>query len=82
MNLKQFYSLDTVFIFLVGIVLSYALLFRDLQSFIYIAAGIVTSIVLNFIPDKKALIKILLTITIPIAVAVLNKNIFQISFNN
>ena len=79
MNLKQFYSLDTVFIFLVGIVLSYALLFRDLQSFIYIAAGIVTSIVLNFIPDKKALIKILLTITIPIAVAVLNKNIFHLS---
>lgn len=79
MKLKDLYLLDILFIFLVGIVLSYALLFRDIQSFIYITAGIITSIVLNFIPDKKALIKILLTITIPIAVAVLNQNTFHLS---
>jgi hypothetical protein len=77
--LSQIPFLDTLFIIIVGGVLSYELLFRDLQTFIYLSAGLLTALVLNFIPEKKGLVKTLLCITAPIAVVVLNQNTFHLS---
>src|SRR3989344_3419490 len=79
MILKKINLFDITAVTLIGAILSYALLFRDISTFAYILGGIISALLLNYIPDSKAFIKILLCIAMPLTALILSENTFHLS---
>jgi hypothetical protein len=70
--------LDIIMIALIGLILSYSLVLSGYEAFIYLAAGLFSSALLHYIPDKNAVLKTILSIIIPIGVIIIGKNELQL----